>query len=265
MHRGCVALRSWWVLGLALVGSVCTAGPASPSEGPAACGGLAFREIWGYVYKGEERVLTGVEPISDVVYFSMVVNDVGRLDQAIPRPQFPVVSGRKQRVHLVVNAPSNRSLMYWCLVKDLQTREGLMRDIVAACREFDGVQIDFETIRPQDRLAYLAFLTELKASLGPGKILSVAVLARTRKLDDAFDYAAIGGIADKVLVMAYDEHWRTGSPGPIASLDWCRQACRFARQNVPAEKLVMGLPLYGRTGRSRRSPSRLRWHRRSRS
>ena len=46
--------------------------------------------------------------------------------------------------------------------------------------------------------------------------------------------------------MAYDEHWRTGSPGPIASPGWCRQVCAYARQTVPPDKLVMGLPLYGR-------------------
>jgi len=246
MVRCRVWSRRGVLVGVAWITLARTMAFASEPGGTPASGGLAFREVWGYVYKGEERVLTGSEPITDVGYFSTTVNDVGRLDQTPPRPQFPNVTGHQRRIHLVVNAPSNRSLMYWCLAKDLQAREALIRDVVAAAHDFDGVQVDFETIRPQDGLAYQSFLSRLKADLPPGKVVSVTVPARARRQDDAFDYAALAATVDKVLVMAYDEHWRTGLPGPIASLDWCRRVCRFARLSIPPEKLVMGLPLYGR-------------------
>jgi len=213
-------------------------------------GGFRFRRVWAYVCRGEEKDLAGSEPITDIAYFSVVVNDIGRLDgpdaEGTARPALSGRPGLKRRVHLVVSAPANRSLMYWCLARDLQTRTGLTQDIVAAAAEFDGVQIDFETIRPEEGQAYLSFLKGLKAVLGPGKVLSVAVPARTKRQEDAYDYAAIAAIADTVLVMAYDEHWRTGTPGPIASVDWCQRVCRFAKQHIPSDKLVMGLPLYGR-------------------
>ena len=67
-----------------------------------------------------------------------------------------------------------------------------------------------------------------------------------RTFQDAFSYAGIAAVADRVLIMAYDEHWRTGTPGAIASTKWCGNVCRFAQQQIPASKLVMGLPLYGR-------------------
>lgn len=226
-------------------------------------GGFRFRRVWGYVYKGEEKALTGSEPITDIAYFSLAVNDLGRLDRPGPGPmRRPVLSSRpgvQRRVHLVVSAPSNRSLMYWCLSRDLVTRAGLIQDIVAACADFDGVQIDFETIRPQEGQAYVSFLKDLKVVLGPAKALSVAVPARTRVQEDAYDYAAIAAIADAVLVMAYDEHWRTGSPGPIASVDWCRRVCAFAMQKVPSDKLVMGLPLYGRAWQEENPARALTW------
>ena len=47
--------------------------------------------------------------------------------------------------------------------------------------------------------------------------------------------------------MAYDEHWATSKPGPIASVDWCRKCAEYAVQTVPPEKLIMGVPFYGRT------------------
>jgi len=215
------------------------------------------------VYKGEEKALTGSEPITDIAYFSVAVNDIGRLD----RPgsggvQRPILSGRPgldRRVHLVVSAPANRSLMYWCLSKDLATRAGLIQDIAAVCVNFDGVQIDFEAIRPQEGQAYVSFLKDVKTALAPGQVLSVAVPARTRVQEDAYDYAAIASIADAVLVMAYDEHWRTGSPGPIASVDWCRRVCAFATQKIPSDKLVMGLPLYGRAWQEEDPARALTW------
>jgi spore germination protein len=246
MQQRCVPMQRSIIMGQVLLGLACTLSLACPSWGIPSSGDLAFREVWGYVYKGEDRVLTGSEPITDISYFSAVVNDIGRLDEPPARPAFPNAPGRFRRVHLVVSAPANRSLMYWCLARDLPTRDGLIRDIVSASRDFNGVQIDFEGIRPQERPAYLSFLTDLKASLPAGKVLGVAVLARTTKQDDAYDYPAIAAIADRVVVMAYDEHWRTGTPGPIASLAWCQRVCLFARQNIPSNKLVMGLPLYGR-------------------
>jgi spore germination protein YaaH len=206
----------------------------------------SFKEIWAYLMKGEERYLSGNEPITDLCYFSARVNDVGRLDATIRPPQIPRPRGLKRRYHLVISAPASKTLMYFCLNRDYETREALIGDILRLSGPFDGVQIDFEVMRPEERSYYVSFLATIKRRLGPNKILSVALPARTAKLDDAFDYRAIAGAVDRVLVMAYDEHWRTGSPGPIASTDWCEKVLRFAVDNVRDEKLIMGLPLYGR-------------------
>jgi spore germination protein YaaH len=46
--------------------------------------------------------------------------------------------------------------------------------------------------------------------------------------------------------MAYDEHWGTSSPGPVASMEWCRRVAEYALSVIGPEKLVMGIPFYGR-------------------
>ena len=205
-----------------------------------------FGEIWGYLMKGEEAHLNSDAPITDIGYFSAQVNTIGRIGGTIARPKLNTRPGIRQRIHLVISAPANSTLMYFCLSKNPRTRAGLMSDILRVSQPFDGVQIDFETMRPQEKAAYISFLAELKRTLPAGKVLSVAVPARLELKQDAFSYAGIAAVVDKVLVMAYDEHWRTGAPGPIASANWCRQVCTFARRHIPAHKLIMGLPLYGR-------------------
>ena len=62
-----------------------------------------------------------------------------------------------------------------------------------------------------------------------------------------FNYANIATIADRILIMAYDEHWSGSKPGPVASMPWCQRVVKFAMEVVGREKLIMGLPFYGRS------------------
>ena len=64
--------------------------------------------------------------------------------------------------------------------------------------------------------------------------------------NDAFDYPFISRIADRVIIMAYDEHHRSGTAGPIASLPWCKKIFSYATKTIDSDKLIMGIPLYGR-------------------
>lgn len=113
-----------------------------------------------------------------------------------------------------------------------------------------GVQIDFENIPSSDRDAYTAFLRRLKNELAPkGMTLSIAAAAKTRDTTTgwggATDYVAIGQIVDYFYIMAYDEHWTGGEPGPVASLDWVERVIRYAVGVMPSQKVVLGVPFYG--------------------
>ena len=46
---------------------------------------------------------------------------------------------------------------------------------------------------------------------------------------------------DKIIVMAYDEHWATSAPGAIASLSWCKKIADYASSVIPKEKLVIAI------------------------
>lgn len=226
------------------------------AEGPH----YSFREIWGYLMKGEEKRLRGEEPITDLCYFSAVINRKGALAGAVPPPRIVLDGGRKPRLHLVVADLSNTALMHFALDPELPFRDRLVADTVAAAAGYDGLQFDFESIGDDDAQSYYSFLRAVKGKLPAGVVLSIAVPPRWRSVGDAHDYAVLAAIVDRVLIMAYDEHWSSSKPGPVSSKSWCRKIVSYAAEKIPREKIIMGLPLYGRAWQNKRLHRSLRYH-----
>jgi len=207
----------------------------------------AFGEIWTYVVAGREAALKPDLPISDIGYFGAEIDSYGSLAEVPRRQKLPAFSGPAglPRVHLVVKCDS-RSLTHFVLVPGSSERKALIADLVAAAKNFDGLQIDFENIPQRDGETFLSFLAELKAARG-NKMFTVALPARMRKINnDVYDYEKILPLVDRILVMAYDEHWSTSVPGPIASLPWCKKVATYSLNVIGREKLIMGIPFYGR-------------------
>lgn len=203
---------------------------------------VAFTEIWGYLLSGEERYLDKAYPVTDIGYFGAGLSVVGTLTGVPDRSRLGSWEGR---AHLVVAEVSNQALTHFCLDPAFNLRYDLVQAIVKASAPYDGVQIDFETVLERDKEHFITFLAAIKAMIGE-KTLSVALPARTRKVNDAYDYERISRIADRIVIMAYDEHWSGSRAGPIASLDWCRKVAAYSLGIIPREKLVMGMPFYGR-------------------
>ncbi len=201
-----------------------------------------FLEIWGYLSPGEEKLLESEWPVTDVALFSASISSTGKLVGIPDRGPLKSFGGR---VHLVVAEVSNRPLTYFCLSPEYPVRAKLVRDIVEAAKPFDGVQIDFEQILDADAEHFATFLADIRKGIGK-RMLSVALPARTRRVRDAFDYDRIGPIVDRVIVMAYDEHWSGSKPGPIASFAWGVRVAGYALDRLGSEKTVMGMPYYGR-------------------
>ena len=117
----------------------------------------------------------------------------------------------------------------------------LMAELVAA----------IEDLLATDRQAFTLFVTRLATALqARGKILSVALLAKTTDAgygprNVAQDYAAIGRVADQVRLMACDCHWATSAAGPVAPVSWVSAVLGYAKTQIPAAKVALGVPLYG--------------------
>ena len=204
-----------------------------------------FNEVWGYVMEGNENEFKRGFSITDVGYFSATISTYGELSSVPKRSKIP--AWFKGRVHLVTSC-DGRTLSHFVMSPEFPLREKLINDLVAATKDYDGLQIDYEYIPARDRINFLTFLEEVRKRLPKEKIFSIAVPARMRTIsDDIYPYPKIEKLVDRVIIMAYDEHWSTSAPGSIASIEWCRKIAEYSKTVIPTEKLVMGLPSYGRS------------------
>ncbi|KAK7872126.1 hypothetical protein R5R35_005201 [Gryllus longicercus] len=127
---------------------------------------------------------------------------------------------------------------------------------------FGGLDLDWEYPtqregRPQDKDNFVLLLKELRASLSAkGLELSVAVGADPNMLGVAYDAAGIAEHVDLVNLMAFDFYTAatsniTAPNAPLGSSFGAYSVERSVEQwlaaGVPAEKLVVGVPLYART------------------
>ncbi|MGZ4134532.1 MAG: stalk domain-containing protein [Tumebacillaceae bacterium] len=136
----------------------------------------------------------------------------------------------------------------------LQNRAFLAKQIADAVEKynFDGVNIDLEHLTEADRDAHTDLIRLLKSMMPSDKELSVAVAANPYGWQTgwvgSYDYAALAQQADYLFLMSYDESSEGDIvPGPVAGYDFVEKSIQYAlAQGVPKEKLVMGLPFYGR-------------------
>ena len=116
---------------------------------------------------------------------------------------------------------------------------------------FDGIDLDWENLKADDRGRYSALVTELaKALHAEGRFLSVAVFPKTTAEGSwgdqvAVDYKRIGAACDEFKIMLYSFSGPWGEPGPQAPTAWADKVLNLAQQLVPAGKISMGVPFYG--------------------
>ncbi len=138
------------------------------------------------------------------------------------------------------------------VVSQKTSRNNLINNIVSQLDKykFDGVNIDLEGLPVSCKAHFNNFLEELNAVLkAKGKLLTVAIPAKTDDKGNAwsaaYDYKTIGYLADYIVIMAYDEHWFGGPPGPVASLPWVNKVMDYAVSTMPSQKVLMGVGCYG--------------------
>ena len=104
-----------------------------------------------------------------------------------------------------------------------------------------GVFFDFEDLPPASQRDYLTFLKEARARFAPhGWLITLAVPVDNSE----WNLGAYAAVADKLFLMAYDEHYQGGPAGPIASLPWLMRMVAKASRGIDPDKLVVAVGNY---------------------
>ena len=119
---------------------------------------------------------------------------------------------------------------------------------------FHGVVIDFEALRGAQKHNLTLFLQELRTAMGSSPIyVAVHPVMNGSAYYDGYDYASIGRIADRVILMAYDydpaaltdtemaQGYTMTPMAPLNQVYIAIQACLDG--GIPAEKLLLGLSM----------------------
>ena len=146
------------------------------------------------------------------------------------------------------------------LLKSPTSRTQVVNVIMNLVRtnNYDGIDIDFEGFAFVDKNTtwkatsplWTAFVKELSVALhAEEKLLSVStpyVLNPADKQKGYYVYAwdAIASSIDKLRIMTYD--YSVAKVGPIGPITWAERTVQYAISIMPASKVFVGVPGYGR-------------------
>ena len=139
------------------------------------------------------------------------------------------------------------------LLENEAAQEALIANVVTnmAARGYQALDVDFEYLGAPLAAAYAAFLGKLRAAVNAsGWPLLAALAPKTSReqagtLYEGHDYAAVASACDAVLLMTYEWGYTAGPPMAVAPLPNVRAVLDYAVTELPAEKLLLGVPNYG--------------------
>jgi hypothetical protein len=173
-----------------------------------------------------------------------------------PSHQFTVLPDRDGRA--VINSAAHRPLILpvvqnfsngqvdpagiEALLASAQLRRRFLDQLEAflVANHASGAVFDFEQLDRPSQFNYLLLLREARQRFARrGWLVTVAV-----PVDEPWDLRRFAAVADKLFVMAYDEHSNDGPAGPIASQQWWASSVAAAVRQIPRDKVIVTIGNY---------------------
>lgn len=220
---------------------------------------LGEMEVNGFVFPNiKQNILTATLPnLTYLSIFSYRVNSSGDLEniadtniinQAIANNVAPMMT-----ITNTIEGGGFSGDITNAIFNNKEIEDALIANIIEIleAKNYYGLVVDFEYIRPADKENYTQFLTKLTNALHPLGFIVFSALAPKIKanqqgtLYEAHDYDAIGKIVDRVIIMTYEWGYLYGPPLAVAPLNSVKEVLDYAVTAIPAEKILMGVPNYG--------------------
>lgn len=220
-----------------------------------------LKMVFGYhpYWAGDQYLNYRWNLLSDLCFFSYEVDPAtGNALTTHNWETAPVIDTARAhgtRVHLCITSFRSHQLFF--------SNPGAQQQLISntinllKLRGADGVNLDFEAVPSSVSMAYNDFLVTFADSLHaaiPGCLVSMASPAVD--WDNDLDISLLSAHLDFFMVMTYDYYWNGSSvAGPVAGLfpmtagynySVARTVSWYLSQGAPKEKLVLGLPYYGR-------------------
>lgn len=184
------------------------------------------------------------------------VNNEERLRQIVS------LKNQKPELKVLVSIGGWGSGRFSEMAADEQNRLSFAQDCQRIVKEFglDGIDIDWEyptssaaniSSSPDDTDNFTLLMRDIRQAIGKDKLLTMASVASARYVN----FRAILDDIDFVNIMSYDmanapRHHSTLYRASISGRLTCDDAVKaHIDSGVPAERLVMGMPFYGRGGK----------------
>jgi len=130
------------------------------------------------------------------------------------------------------------------LLNNPAARTALVQNLVtlAKTKGYAGYVFDLENMSYPSLVHYPELLAEARAALKP---LGREVWVSVPVADTTWDLRKFQSVADTVVLMAYDEHWANGTPGPAASQDWFEGILKTDMAKLDPARTIVALGDYG--------------------
>lgn len=217
-------------------------------------------------------VLNNIDLIKEVMPFWYTLKFDGKANAAVVTDLYapanpsvpisePLTAMRNAGLSIIPTITDGTSkLVLAGLLKNSTSRTQVVSAIMNLVRtnNYDGIDIDFEGFAFVDgnstwtstAPSWVAFIKELSIALrAEKKLLSVStpyVLNPNEAQKGYFVYAwaAIASSIDKLRIMTYD--YSVSKVGPMGPITWAERTVQYAVSVMPASKVFVGVPGYGR-------------------
>lgn len=135
---------------------------------------------------------------------------------------------------------------------DTDIRAKIISGIISLANQYnlDGINVDFESLSEEAGEPFIQFIRELSIECRNNNLVLSVDNYVPKAYTNLYNRKEQGVFADYVIIMGYDEHYNGSSEvGSVASIGYVTEGIQKTLDEVPARKVINGLPFYTRMWR----------------